>query len=76
MPDRPLRITRDAIELGTLPEAEARELLQLGLLFGAAYDCLPPVCRFVAEERFIANRMQHRSRLLDLPETGKEGDRQ
>lgn len=190
MPDRPLRITRDAIELGTLPEAEARELLQLGLLkpgdlfffeglaepaplaeldevlmsaerrswfaaaresvtnvavgaassagsvagklkslvatrpanfpeatgrlldgysaqlkkvlaslgdsrplqairsgvrddetmrkvFGAAYDCLPrPVCRFVAEERFIAYCMQHRSRLLDLPETGKEGDRQ
>jgi len=44
MPDRPLRITRDAIELGTLPEAEVRELLQLGL--------------------------------LDLPETGKEGDSQ
>lgn len=32
MPERQLRITRDTIELGTLPEAEARELLQLGLL--------------------------------------------
>jgi hypothetical protein len=189
MPDRQLRITRDAVELGTLPEAEARELLQLGLLkpgdqfscegmpvprplaeldrapaaaekrswlsaardsmtgaagvavssagnaagklksfvtapsaslsgatgrlldgynaqiksilaglgdsrplrairsgvrddetmrkvFGAAYDCLPrPVCRFVAEERFIAYCMQHRSRLLDLPEAKPEDDR-
>jgi hypothetical protein len=182
MPERQLRITRDTVELGTLPEAEARELLQLGLLkpndqfscdgmsapkplaeldptleaaekrswlfaardsvtgaaaiaansagsvagklkslvtapsaslsgatsrlldgynaqiksiladlgdsrplqtirsgvrddetmrkvFGAAYDCLPrPVCRFVSEERFIAYCMQHRGRLLDLPE--------
>jgi len=182
MPERQLRITRDVVELGTLPEAEARELLQLGLLkpsdqfscegmpaskrlaeldptpaaaekrswlsaardsmtsaggfaassagnvagklkslvptpsaslsgatsrlldgytrqiksilaglgdspplrairsgvrddetmrkvFGAAYDCLPrPVCRFVSEERFIAYCMQHRGRLLDLPE--------
>jgi hypothetical protein len=182
MPDRQLRITRDTVELGTLPEPEARELLELGLLkpgdlftyegmadpkpllelgatsppksrrswlsaardsvtgaaavaassagnvagklkslvtkpsaalsgattrlldgytgqiksiltglrdsrpmqsvrsgvrddetmqkvFGAAYDCLPrPVCRFVSEERFMAYCMQHRSRLLDLPE--------
>jgi hypothetical protein len=190
MPDRPLRITRDAVELGILPEAEARELLQLGLLkpgdlfsregmaeprplaeldatvpqseqrswlsaarnsvsgaaavaagsagtvaaklkslvttpsaglsgatsrlldgytgqiksilsglgdsrplqairsgvrdddtmrkvFGAAYDCLPrPVCRFISEERFVSYCMQHRSRLLDLPEARPEGGSQ
>lgn len=189
MPDRQLRITRDGIELGTLPESEARELLELGVfkpsdfvagdgitgsaplgdlnlfparapkrswfetardsvgqvasaaatsagqvaekvksiattppaalsaattkildgctgqiqkalaglgdsrpmqairsgvrddetmrkVFGAAYDVLPkPVCRFVAEERFIAYCMEHRARLLDLPEARPEGEK-
>ena len=58
MPDRQLRIVRDATELGTLSEADARELLDLG----------------VSEERFLTYCMQHRSRLLDLPEEEKEGD--
>jgi hypothetical protein len=44
-------------------------------VFGAAYDCLPrPVCRFVSEERFLTYCMQHRARLLDLPENEKEGE--
>jgi hypothetical protein len=58
MPDRQLRIVRDATELGTLSEADARELLQIGF----------------AEERFLTYCMQHRARLLDLPENEKEGE--
>jgi hypothetical protein len=43
-------------------------------VFGAAYDVLPrPVCRFISEERFIAYCMQHRARLLHLPESRSEG---